>query len=92
MAESNVSKSGDNDNKDVKENRPPRNQQPPKSAKVPPEAVYDVAALTEGTTSWEQFDYPPELVAAALKLAKKDRCTLREAREIIKEFAEREVK
>jgi hypothetical protein len=69
-----------------------RSQAGGKTAKMSPEAVYDVEAFTQGVTSWEQFDYAPELVATALKLAGKEKCTLAEAKAIVKEFAEREVK
>ena len=82
MADNSTYESGGN------ETKPPKS----KAVKMQQEAVYDIAALTDGTTAWEHFDFAPELVATALKLAGKEKCTLTEAKKIVKAFAEREVK
>jgi hypothetical protein len=81
---------GGNEGNEVTRPTMKQNHHPP--VKLAPDAVYDVAALTRGTTSWDQFNYAPELVAAAMKLANKEKCTLIEAKEIVKAFAERVVK
>ena len=80
---------------DAADNAQKLNNTQPKGNKAPklaPDAVYDVSAYTQGVTSWELFNFAPELVATALKLAGKEKCTLTEAKAIVKEFAEREVK
>jgi len=54
-------------------------------------ATYDIAALTTGADTWKQFGYAPELVATALKVAKKETYTLAEAKAAVTAFAERKV-
>jgi len=56
----------------------------------PAEALYEASALAEA--AWQHFNFPPELVAVALKSADKEKVTLTEAKGIVKAFAEREVK
>jgi hypothetical protein len=66
-------------------------ERPTEPPSKPPatEAVYEASALADA--GWKYFDFPPELVATALKLAKKDKCTLKEAKAIVKAFSERKV-
>ncbi|MCL2215396.1 MAG: hypothetical protein FWB91_00115 [Defluviitaleaceae bacterium] len=64
----------------------------PPADKKPPvvESVYHASELADA--AWQHFDFAPELVMAALKLAKKEKCTLTEAKTIVKAFSERKVK
>jgi len=61
-----------------------------KAAAKPAECEYSVAELAGAAR--KQFDVPPEVVSAALRIAGKDRATLTEARRIVKQFKERQVK
>jgi len=54
------------------------------------EVAYSAADLA--AAALKRFKTSPEIVQAALKLAKKDKATIPEAEEIIKNFKERKIK
>lgn len=62
-----------------------------KAAKTPEaaESVYTAKELAEGHKT---FNTTYEIVAVALKIAKKEKATVKEAEKIIKEFMNKEVK
>lgn len=59
-------------------------------AAQPVEDVFDVAEIAQNAP--KLFGYSVDLANTALSLAGVERCTLNQAKSIIKEFAERKVK
>jgi len=60
------------------------------ATKKPAETTYSAADLAGAART--RFNVPPEVMQVALKLAKKDKATLAEAEQLVKEFMGRKVK
>lgn len=67
----------------------PKNQAAPAQAPKQTESVYEAAYLAK---NHKALGASYAIVATALKMAKKERCTLSEAKKIVNDFKNKEVK